>query len=233
VGKEALSPELLVNLALETDAKSFSFTYSEPTVFYEYAFDVGTLAEREGLGSVWVTNGYMSRRTLETLTHVKAMNIDLKGFTEDFYRKVTGGSLAPVKESIKYSFEKGIHLEVTTLLIPGLNDGEEELMELTAFLSEISPSVPWHISRFMPLRKQSHLDMTSREALLKARDIGRKNGLKHVYIGNLEGPGYGDTLCPSCGASLVKRRGFYVGENRLKKDGLCPDCGEAVYGVWG
>jgi pyruvate formate lyase activating enzyme len=233
-GSMAATPEDMAKVAKESGARSISFTYSEPTVFYEFARDVGVLAKEMGLPSAWVTNGFMSPRTLYSLEdHVRAMNIDLKGISEDFYREVTGGRLAPVKENIKRSFEKGIHVEVTTLLIPGLNDGERELNELSQFLSSISPSLPWHISRFSPLRKQRHLETTGRESLLKAREIGFQNGLKHVYIGNMDGPGYGDTLCPSCGKVLVRRRGFYVYENLLLKGGSCPACGEIVYGVWG
>jgi pyruvate formate lyase activating enzyme len=226
------NPEGLVNAALSTDAKSFSFTYSEPTVFYEYAFDTGKLALLNGLPSIWVTNGFLSYKTLETLDHVKAMNIDLKGFTEDFYKKVTFGRLGPVKDTIRNAYQKGIWVELTTLLIPDLNNSDKELKELTEFIASVSPDIPWHISRFMPLYKQSHLKMTSREDLLKASEIGKKNGLKYVYIGNMEGKGFGDTLCPKCGTILVGRNGFSVRQNLLKKDGHCPKCGIVIPGVW-
>jgi pyruvate formate lyase activating enzyme len=226
-------PELLAEKALETGARSFSFTYSEPTVFYEYARDLGLLALEAGLPSIWVTNGFMSPETLKSLDWVKAMNVDLKGFTEDFYESVTGGRLEPVKENIRNSREMGIHVEVTTLLIPELNTGERELNGLTEFLADVSPDMPWHVSLFRPMREQRHLRTTSREELLFARSVGKKNGLKHVYIGNIEGRGYGDTFCPKCGTLLVGRSGFFVRENVMGKDGLCPECATPIPGVWG
>jgi pyruvate formate lyase activating enzyme len=231
--KDSVDPSALVDLALESGAKSMSFTYSEPTVFFEYAQDTGTLAEKKGLYNIWVTNGYFTPSTLEDLDYVRAMNIDLKGFTEDFYSKVTAGRLEPVKKAIEASFRKGIWVELTTLLIPTVNDKDEDLDKLSAFIAALSPDIPWHISRFMPLHKQSHLYKTPRELLLRAREIGKKNGLNYVYIGNLEGPGYTDTACPECGTLLVGRAGYLVTTMRLGKDGKCPHCGTKIAGVWG
>jgi pyruvate formate lyase activating enzyme len=225
-------PASVVAMALRSGAGSLSFTYSEPTVFYEYAFDVGDLGAREGLPSVWVTNGYFSKECLDTLSHVAAMNIDLKGFSEEFYQEVTGGRLAPVLESIRRVHARGVWLEVTTLLIPGLNDDGPGLEGLAGFIASLSPDIPWHISRFSPMRDQSRLPATSEESLLRAREIGRSAGLRHVYLGNIRGKGYGDTLCPSCGEALVERDGFSVLRNLLKGTGACPKCGCGVAGRW-
>jgi pyruvate formate lyase activating enzyme len=229
---QGVSPEDLVGEALRSGAKSLSFTYSEPTVFFEYAQDTAILGKENGLPSVWVTNGFFSPECLEELGGVAAMNIDLKGFTEGFYREVTGGRLAPVMDNIRRVREKGLWLEVTTLLIPGLNDSASELREMAAFIASVSLDTPWHLSRFHPLRRQSHLEMTSVELLLRARDIGKEAGLRHVYLGNVSGPGWADTLCPACGAALVEREGFGVARNRLAGGGRCPDCGEPIAGVW-
>jgi pyruvate formate lyase activating enzyme len=230
---ERADPESLVSAALASGAKSMSFTYSEPTVFYEYARDAGLLAMERGLPSIFVTNGFMSRKAMDGLDFVKAMNIDLKGFTEEFYKKVTGGRLGPVKDSIKEAFKRGIFVEVTTLLIPELNDGERELDALAAFLASVSEDLPWHISRFHPQRKQSHLSATPLGDLLRAREAGRRNGLRHVYIGNAEGKGFGDTVCPSCKEALVTREGFRIRKNLVKKNGRCPKCDASIPGVWG
>ncbi|MDR2353519.1 MAG: AmmeMemoRadiSam system radical SAM enzyme [Deltaproteobacteria bacterium] len=226
------SPEDLVQIALTTEAKSLSFTYSEPTVFYEFAQDLGILGMEKGLKSIWVSNGYLSGLTLQSLQGVAAMNIDLKGFTDDFYREVTKGRLEPVKDTIKAAFEKGIFIELTTLLIPTVNDGEKELTALVEFIAAIDPKIPWHISAFHPLRKQSHLRPTSSSDLEKARKIGKLNGLKYIYLGNAVGSDYGDTFCPQCGTLLVSRTGFSISLDKLSPRGLCPNCGEVIPGVW-
>jgi pyruvate formate lyase activating enzyme len=234
VRKGGADPARLAEAALETGARSLSFTYSEPTVFYEYAKDAGEAAMELGLPSAWVTNGFMGAEALEGVSgHVLAMNVDLKGFTESFYREVTGGRLGPVKDTIERARSLGIWTEVTTLLIPTLNDGEAELNSLAGFLAGVDPFMPWHVSRFSPMRMQSHLKPTGTGELEAARAIGLKCGLKHVYLGNARGDGYGDTLCPGCGETLIARDGFSVARNVLGADGICPYCGVGVSGVWG
>jgi pyruvate formate lyase activating enzyme len=229
-----VAPERLARAALETGAKSLSFTYSEPTVFYEYARDTGEAALAMGLPSVWVTNGFMGAEALDGVSgHVRAMNVDLKGFTEAFYREVTGGRLGPVKDTIVRAKGLGVWTEVTTLLIPTLNDGEDELRALAGFLAEVDPMMPWHVSRFAPMRLQRHLRATGTDELERARRIGRECGLRHVYLGNARGPSYADTLCPGCGETLVARDGYSVLRNGLGADGVCPSCGIRVPGVWG
>jgi pyruvate formate lyase activating enzyme len=234
VGGRGAEPARLARAALETGARSLSFTYSEPTVFYEYARDIGEAAFGLGLPSVWVTNGFMGPEALEGISgHVRAINVDLKGFTESFYRRVTGGRLAPVKETIERARGLGIWTEVTTLLIPTVNDGDGELDALAGFLAGVDPGMPWHISRFAPMRKQAHLRATGTGELERAREVGRANGLRHVYIGNAKGGDYGDTVCPGCGVTVVSRDGYAVFRNALGTDGICPSCGERVPGVWG
>ncbi|MDR1166262.1 MAG: AmmeMemoRadiSam system radical SAM enzyme [Deltaproteobacteria bacterium] len=227
-----ISPEDVVEMGLETGARSLSFTYSEPTVFYEFAVDAGDIAREKGLPSIWVTNGFLSAAAFDGLGSVAAMNIDLKGFTEKFYLEVAHGRLGPVLDSIREAWRRGIWLEVTTLLIPGLNDGREELEKLVAFLVSVSPDIPWHVSAFAPLRKQADLRRTSPRDLERAREIGRAGGLNYVYLGNAVGPGYGDTVCPQCRALLIERRGY---ETRLAlplAEGACPSCGQKIPGVW-
>ncbi|MDR3154471.1 MAG: AmmeMemoRadiSam system radical SAM enzyme [Deltaproteobacteria bacterium] len=232
-GARRADPGGLARAALETGAKSLSFTYSEPTVFFEYARDVGEAAAALGLPSVWVTNGFMGRKVLEAVApHVRAMNIDLKGFTDSFYREVAKGRLAPVLDSISGARELGIWVEATTLLIPGLNDSDSELAGLAGFLAALDPHLPWHISRFSPMRLQSHLSPTEPKDLERAREIGLAQGLRHVYIGNARGSGYADTLCPGCGEPVVSRDGFAVFRDALGADGKCPFCGARVAGVW-
>jgi pyruvate formate lyase activating enzyme len=179
-----------------------------------------------------VSNGFFSKAALEALDYVAAMNIDLKGYSEDFYGKVACARLEPVKENIKRVWEKGIWLEVTTLIIPTVNDGAEELSALAAFIAEVSPDIPWHLSRFHPLRNQRHLSMTPESTLEKAREIGKSAGLKYVYLGNVRGADYADTFCPGCGAKLLQRDGFSVSTNLIGGSGVCPQCGEKIAGIW-
>jgi pyruvate formate lyase activating enzyme len=160
------------------------------------------------------------------------MNIDLKGFTEKFYKDVASARLKPVKDNIKRVHQMGIWLEITTLIIPTLNDSARELENIANFIAEISPDIPWHLSRFMPLRRQRDFSITPESTLLKAREIGKDAGLKYVYLGNVRGSGYADTYCPSCNTKLVERNGFSVVFNKIDGSGTCINCGEKIYGVW-
>jgi pyruvate formate lyase activating enzyme len=225
-------PELLAQKAIGEGASSLAFTYNEPTVFFEYAQDVAESGFEKGLPSLWVTNGFFTRETLERLERVAAFNVDLKGFREDFYHKVAGGSLKPVLETIERIVAKGSWVEVTTLLIPGLNDSDEELDALTKWLAQVSVDVPWHVSRFSPRYKQMDRPTTPIDAMERARDVGRANGLRYVYLGNAQGRGYGDTLCPGCGQVVVKRSGFWVDDYRLGPEGQCPNCETKIAGRW-
>jgi pyruvate formate lyase activating enzyme len=230
VGEE-VEPQKIVEAAKETQARSISYTYTEPTIFFEFCRDTGILAAQEGLKNIFVTNGYVTEEALEEAKGwLHAANVDLKSFSEDFYRRFCGASLQPVLDTIRRMWEAGIWVEVTTLVIPGRNDSEAELCWIAEFLAGISPDIPWHVSRFVPAYKVWDIPPTPVNTLRKAREIGLSAGLHFVYMGNVPGEGE-DTFCPSCGKVLIKRYGFYV----LKKDlqeGHCPHCGAAIPGVW-
>ncbi|MCS7240599.1 MAG: AmmeMemoRadiSam system radical SAM enzyme [Candidatus Bipolaricaulota bacterium] len=230
VGEE-VEPEEIVTAAKSSQARSISYTYTEPTVFFELCYTTGKLAAKENLKNIFVTNGYMTSETLrEALGWLHAANVDLKSFSEEFYRRFCGASLQPVLETIGRLWEAGIWVEVTTLVIPGRNDSEEELRWIAEFLVGISPDIPWHISRFVPAYKVWDLPPTPLSTLRKAREIGLCAGLRFVYLGNVPGEGE-DTSCPNCGRNLVRRYGFYVLENHII-DGHCPRCGTAIPGIW-
>jgi len=228
---EKVTPEELVAAAKSTQARSISYTYTEPTIFFELCYETGKLAAKEGLKNIFVTNGYMTEEALEEAKGwLHAANVDLKSFSEDFYRRFCGASLQPVLDTIRRMWEAGIWVEVTTLVIPGRNDSEEELRWIAEFLAGISPDIPWHISRFVPAYKVWDLPSTPVGTLRKAREIGLSAGLHFVYMGNVPGEGE-DTFCPSCGKVLIKRYGFYVLKNDLQ-EGHCPHCGTGIPGVW-
>ena len=230
VGEE-VGPSEIVAEAKRTGCQSIAFTYTEPTVFFEYALDTARVAREEGLKNVWVSNGYMTAEATEALSPtLDAINIDLKGITEEFYHEVVGANVRPVLDSIERFVSAGVWVEVTTLVIPGLNSSDEELRWTAEAIVGISPAIPWHISRFHPSYRLLDLPPTPVETLERARRIGRESGLRYVYLGNVPGEGE-DTRCPECRKLLVKRIGFLVRENRLA-DGRCPHCGAEVDGVW-
>lgn len=225
-------PAAVVKKALANDCRSISYTYTEPTMFYEYALDVARLARDDGLKNIFVTNGYISKEALADIAPVlDAANIDLKGFSEDFYRDVVHARLSEVLDSIIEYKKRGIWLELTTLVIPGLNDSEADLMGIAAFIaSNLGSDTPWHVSQFHPTFQLTDRPRTPPETLKRAADIGREAGLKFVYEGNLPGRGGENTRCPSCSALLIERFGYAITTNRLK-DGACPECGEVIPGV--
>lgn len=218
-------PEQVVEAAVQAGCLSISYTYTEPTVFYEYARDCARLAVQAGLKNVFVTNGYMTKETLADIDgHLHAANVDLKSFSDDFYRTQAGARLKPVLDSIRRLWEMGVWLEVTTLLIPGLNDQEVELRALTEFLASVSPDIPWHVSRFHPTYRLLDAVPTPVSSIERALRLGREAGLRYVYGGNVAGHSSESTVCPGCGESLIERRGFSLGRIDLK-DGRCPRCG--------
>ena len=224
--------ERIVASARKAGCTSISYTYSEPTIFYEYARDIGLLARKQGLKNVFVTNGMMTPEVVEdAAAFLDAANVDLKGATPSFYRKTCKGSLEAVKESIRGMFKRGIWVEVTTLVIPGHNDDEGDLGTIADFLCGLSPDIPWHISRFHPDNEWLGLPPTPVATLRAAAEIGRKAGLRYVYLGNVPGEGLEDTHCPSCGSLLVKRFGFRATASGLV-DGVCAACGARPAGVW-
>jgi pyruvate formate lyase activating enzyme len=235
-GRE-VSPEAVVAAAERYGCRSIAYTYTEPTVFYEYAADVARLARERGLANVWVSNGYMSAEMLDQALPaggaplIDAANVDLKAFREAFYRAQCGARLAPVLDSLRALKARGVWLEVTTLVIPGLNDSEEELGEIAAFVrDELGAETPWHVSRFHPTYRLTDRPPTPPATVRRAWEIGREAGLAYVYMGNLPGEDGEDTRCPACGATVIYRRGFAVSDNRLR-GGACPECGAPVAGV--
>lgn len=230
---EELSPQELVNLALEWDCDSIAYTYNEPTVFVEYAYEVMKLAHQKGLKNIFVTNGYQSKESFNLARrYLDAANIDLKSFRDDFYQKICGGvKLAPVLENIRKYYRAGIWLEVTTLVIPGENDSAEELKQIADFIKKISPNIPWHLSAFHPDYKMADREPTGAKKLFEAWEIGKKAGLNYVYLGNVFDPEHASTYCPKCGQLLVKRDGYSLLESNLEGD-RCPKCGQEIFGVW-
>ena len=237
-------PADLVAAALESRCQSISYTYSEPTIFFELVEDTARLARAKGLKNILVTNGFMSPDCLEAFGPdsaaepglIQAANVDLKGFTEAFYHERCGARLAPVLQNMAHMRRLGWWLEITTLLIPGLNDTPGELADMAAFIhDELGADTPWHLSRFHPDYKMTDRPVTPHETLLAARAAGRAAGLRFVYIGNASGPGFGDTLCPSCGAAVINREGFQAQASAQRgdmADGRCAACGHDIPGIW-
>jgi pyruvate formate lyase activating enzyme len=226
-----LRPREVVEAAFEHGCRSISYTYTEPTIFFEYANDIARLARGAGLANVFVTNGYMTPEALELAAPwLDAANVDLKSFRDEFYRKTCGGRLAPILESMRFMKTLGIWIEVTTLVVPGVNDSEEELAGIARFIAEVSPDIPWHVSRFHPDYRMQDVPATPVESLRRAILTGKRAGLRYVYPGNAIGEP-ADTLCPGCGSTVLRRRGFWLDRNDLR-DAQCPRCGTRVAGVF-
>ncbi len=228
---QSVPPETIVDAARRRGCASISYTYTEPTIYFELAYDTARLAAKAGLKNVFVTNGYITPQALETISpYLHAANIDLKGFSENFYKKVCGARLQPVLDAIRLYKELGIWIEVTTLVIPGHNDSDAELKKIAEFIRSVGEDIPWHVSRFHPTYKLIDQPITPVSTLARARQIGFDAGLRYVYEGNIPGEGE-DTFCPGCRKTLVKRIGFSVLENRVK-EGKCGYCGTKVDGLW-
>lgn len=229
---EEMTPEQLVTEALETRSVSISYTYTEPTVYFELALDTARLASSKGLKNVFVTNGYMTEQCLERISpDLHAANVDLKSFNEGFYKEQCGAKLGPVLKTLEVMKRMGVWIEVTTLLIPGLNDSTEELQDLAQFLAALDPNIPWHISRFHPTYRLTNIPATPSEGVRRARELGYNAGLRYVYTGNLPGDEGEKTFCHNCGKLLINRLGFRITENRIQED-RCPECGTNIPGVW-
>ncbi|MFH1721963.1 MAG: AmmeMemoRadiSam system radical SAM enzyme [Candidatus Altiarchaeota archaeon] len=228
-----LSPEEVVEQALDYGCKSISYTYTEPTIFYEYACDIGILARKRGLKNNFVTNGYMTSEVIEDASSfLDAANVDLKAFSEEFYQRVCGARLAPVLDSLKLLKEKGVWVEVTTLIIPTLNDSGDELSAIASFIcDELGADTPWHVSRFHPDHRLTDLERTPMETIKLAIEVGGEAGLRHIYAGNVPHDETENTCCPNCRELLVERVGFGVEKNSLT-NGTCPSCKEKIAGVW-
>jgi len=224
-----VAPEDLVRKAASSGSKSISYTYTEPTIFFEYAYDASRLAKDEGLANVFVTNGFMTEEMIRMVhPYLDAANIDLKSFSDEYYRKLCRGKRDPVLRSIELMKRLDIWVEVTTLVVPGENDSEDEFEKIATFLARIDISIPWHISRFYPQYKMEHVEPTPMGTLSQAYTIGKQAGLRYVYLGNV-GEG-NNTYCYSCNKLLIERRGFAIHKYHLR-DGCCPDCHTPIDGV--
>jgi pyruvate formate lyase activating enzyme len=221
-------PEEVVEAAVSGGAATIAYTYTEPTIFMEYSLDCARLARQAGLGNVFVTNGYQSPEAIEAMTGlIDAANVDLKAFVDEFYRSQCQARLQPVLDTIATMHEAGIHVEVTTLIVPGHNDSEEELREVATFLAGVSADIPWHISRFHPDYMTTDAPPTPIESMLLAERLGRESGLNYVYLGNVLTEEGQHTKCAKCDAVLIRRAGFGRPDLRIAEPS-CPDCGRDV-----
>ena len=229
---EDMTPAMIVSEALASRSASSSYTYTEPTIYDELALDSGRLAVTKGLKNVFVSNGYMTEECLKDIyPDLHGANIDLKSYNDKFYREQCGAKLEPVLRTLEIMKNMGIWLEVTTLLIPELNDSVEELRDIANFLVDLDPNIPWHISRFHPTYRLTNVHATPTERIHKAREIGYEAGLKYVYAGNLPGDEGEKTSCHECGEPLIDRFGFYVRKNRIENS-HCPRCDADIPGLW-
>jgi len=223
-----LPPEEIVKIALKNNLPSISYTYTEPGIYSEYALETMKLAKKEGLKNNWVTNGFWSKELFDLISpYLDAANVDLKGWSDEFYRKNCGGRLQPVLDTLKRLKSKKIWVEVTTLVIPTFNDDEKTFEGIAKFIkNELDPETPWHVSQFSGAIswKLQHLSETPVETLKMAYEIGKKIGLKYVYTGNVPGLPSEDTFCPKCGGLCIDRTNYII--HRYDKAGKCPKCGQ-------
>ncbi|MCL0070715.1 AmmeMemoRadiSam system radical SAM enzyme [Dehalococcoidia bacterium] len=228
-----LSPYEIIAGVKRAGLNSVSFTYTEPTVFFEYMYDIAKLAQAHGMKTTLVTNGFISPEPLRALLeHMDAVRVDLKAFTEEFYREISRASLAPVLDTLKIIQEEGVWLEIINLIIPTLNDCPAEIRAMCEWILEnLGPDVPLHLNRFHPAFKMTHLPPTPVETLEMAHRIAREVGINFVTIGNLPGHRYDSTFCPACEARLIHRVGISVLENNIE-EGRCKFCGKEIPGVW-
>ena len=229
---DACTPEAVVAAAEKGGCRSIAYTYTEPTVFFEFAYETARLARQRGIRNVFVTNGYMTAEALQMIhPYLDAANVDLKAFTPEYYKNLCGARLTPVKETLKRMKSMGIFVEVTTLIVPDLNDDRRQLEKLATFLvDKLGPETPWHISRFHPTYKLTNHPPTPLNTLVKARDIGLKAGLRYVYTGNVPGQDSENTFCFSCGKRLIARLGFQIQRYEIE-NGRCRYCDTEIDGV--
>lgn len=225
-----VTPERVVEEADKAGCKSISYTYTEPTIFYEFAYDCARLAHERGIKNVFVSNGYTGTEAAkEIIPYLDGNNIDLKG-DDQFYRKICGARLQPVRDTIKLMKESGVWVEVTTLIIPSYNDSDEILGGIIEFIKSVDPAIPWHVTQFYPTYEILDQPRTPVETLRHAREMGLKAGLKYVYEGNVPGEGGENTYCPACGELLIERFGYNT-VNKTK-NGSCFNCSSKIDGIW-
>jgi len=229
---EDTDPETMVRRAIGNHCQTISYTYTEPTVYLETVFETAKIACERGLRNILVTNGFMTAEAIDIIApYVCAANVDLKSFREDFYKKHCSGRLSPVLDSLKKMKQMGIWLEITTLLIPGLNDTDEELNEIASFIANLGVETPWHISRFHPQFKMLDRTVTPVASLHRACRIGKDAGLNYVYSGNVPGDEWENTYCANCGHLLIQRCGFSILQNHLLEN-ACVQCGQKAEGIF-
>jgi len=228
-----LEPVDLIKNVRQSGALSIAYTYTEPTIFYEYMLETAKLAKAEGIKNVMHSDGYINEDPLRQLCpYLDAANIDLKGFSEDYYRNMCSGSLEPVLKSLKILREEGVHLEITNLVLPGYNDDADSVTKMCLWIRDnLGEDTPLHFSRFFPMYKLLNLMPTPPDSLYKARDIALECGLKYVYIGNLAGNQAESTYCPACKKMLIERKGYFIVQNNIE-NGRCKSCQEEIAGVW-
>jgi len=227
-------PEDVVKMALDKNCKSISYTYTEPTIFFEYMIDTAQLAHISGLKNIVVSNGYINQEPLkELIQYIDAFNIDLKSFDDYIYKKLNGGSLQPVLDTLITIRDSNAWLEITNLIVPTYNDSENMIENMTKWLVENGFSnFPLHFSKFYPTYKVTNLSSTKVSVINKAVEIALKNGMKYVYAGNVWGSTYENTYCPNCNNLIFKRMGYEIVEKNNLKDGKCVECGQIIPGVW-
>ena len=232
-----LPPQAIVDYCLKNGIPLVAFTYNEPVVFFEYAYDTARLARDAGLRTVFVSSGYETLSALDTIApYLDAVNLDLKAYSEETYQELCGARMAPVLRNIEHLVhETDVWVEVTTLVIPGLNDSDQELMDIASFLADVSRDIPWHVSGFMPHYQMQDRPPTPGATLQRAWQIGKEAGLRYVYTGNIWHDsllrGCTDTVCPECGTVLIQRSGYRV-HTRWDTPGVCPTCATRIAGVW-
>lgn len=227
-----VTPRQVVDTARKYNCASISYTYIEPTVFYEFAYDTAKLAHEQGIKNVFVSNGYTSPEATRGIApYLDANNIDLKAFSDRFYREVCGAKLAPVLETIELMKSLGVWVEVTTLIIPGWNDSDDELAQIAGFIKGVDVNIPWHVSRFHPTYKMTDREATPVATLSRAREIGLAAGLNYVYVGNIHGEKGEDTICSNCGETIISRTGYTI-VNQSHEKGKCLSCGTIAAGIF-
>jgi pyruvate formate lyase activating enzyme len=229
-GLKKVPPDYVVDMAHRQDCTSISYTYNEPLINLDYVEDTARIANKEKVKNVLVTNGYVSLNALGRIVDViDAANVDWKGFTEEFYQKHCSADLQSVLDATVEMHRKGVHVEITFLIIPDTNDGEDEARRMARYLvDKMGPDVPLHLSRFYPQYKFSHLPPTPVETLLRARNVAKEEGVNYVYVGNVPGKGYEDTICPKCGETVIARVGYEITNWRLDDSNHCRHCGEPI-----
>ncbi len=230
VGRD-VAPEKIVKDALSYQCKSIAYTYTEPTIFFEYAYEIAKIATQKSLKNVFVTNGYTTREALTTIKpFLHAANVDLKSFSDETYKKLCGARLENVLDCIRSYKEMGIWIEITTLIIPEINDSKSELRQIAEFIKSVGPEIPWHVSRFYPRYRLIEKPPTPVDTLRMAREIGLEVGLRYVYEGNVPGEGGENTYCYKCKKVLIKRYGYQIIENNIVNL-KCPECNTTIDGI--